>query len=46
VRFVPGHDQWVVGPGTKDVDFTPPSRRDLVTRKASLVVVGGVVCGT
>jgi hypothetical protein len=46
VRFLPGHDQWVMGPGTKDVHVTPPSRRDLVTRKANPVVVGGVVCGT
>jgi hypothetical protein len=46
VRFLPGHDQWVMGPGTKDVHVTPQSRRDPVTRKANLVVVGGVVCGT
>ena len=46
VRFLPGHDQWVMGVGTKDVHVTPPSRRDLVTRKANPVVVGGVVCGT
>lgn len=46
VRFLPGHDQWVIGPGTKDVHVTPPSRRDLMTRKANPVVVGGVVRGT
>lgn len=46
LRFLPGHDQWVMGPGTKDVHITPPSRRDLVTRKANPVIVGGVVCGT
>jgi hypothetical protein len=46
VRFLPGHDQWVMGPGTKDVHVTPQSRRDPVTRKANLVIVGGVVCGT
>jgi hypothetical protein len=46
VRFLPGHDQWVIGPGTKDVHVVPPSRRDPVTRKANLVIVGGVVCGT
>ena len=46
VRFLPGHDQWVMGPGTKDVHVTPQSRRDLVTRKANPVIVGGVVCGT
>lgn len=46
VRFLPGHDQWVMGPGTKDVQVTPQSRRDLVTRKANPVICGGVVCGT
>lgn len=46
VRFLPGHDQWVMGPGTKDVHVTPASRRDLVTRKANPVILGGVVCGT
>lgn len=46
VRFLPGHDQWVMGPGTKDVHVTPPHLRALVTRKANLVIVGGVVCGT
>jgi hypothetical protein len=46
VRFLPGHDQWVMGPGTKDVRVTPASRRDLMTRKANPVMVGGVVCGT
>ena len=46
VRFLPGHDQWVMGPGTKDVHVTPQSRRDQVTRKANVVIVGGVVCGT
>jgi hypothetical protein len=46
VRFLPGHDQWVIGPGTKDVNVTPSSRRDPMTRKANPVIVGGVVCGT
>jgi len=46
VRFLPGHDQWVIGPGTKDVHVTPPPRRDLMTRKANPVIVGGVVRGT
>jgi hypothetical protein len=46
LRFLPGHDQWVMGPGTKDVHVTPQARRDLVTRKANPVIVGGVVCGT
>jgi DNA-binding transcriptional ArsR family regulator len=46
VRFLPGHDQWVMGPGTKDVHVTPPAVRDLMTRKANPVVAGGQVCGT
>lgn len=45
-RFLPGHDQWVMGPGTKDPHVTPPDRRNLVTRKANPVIVGGVVRGT
>ena len=46
VRLLPGHDQWVMGPGTKDPHVTPPALREAVTRKANLVVVGGVVTGT
>jgi hypothetical protein len=46
VRFLPGHDQWVIGPGTKDVHVTPSTHRDLMTRKANPVIVGGVVSGT
>lgn len=46
VRFLPGHDQWVLGPGTKDAHVTPPSLRELMTRKANPVVAGGVVRGT
>ena len=46
VRFLPGHDQWVIGPGTKDEHVTPPARRELMTRKANPVIAGGVVRGT
>ncbi len=46
VRFLPGHDQWVMGPGTKDSRVTPPALREAMTRKANPVIVGGVVCGT
>jgi hypothetical protein len=46
VRFLPGHDQWVMGPGSKDVHVTPTPRRELVTRKANPVIAGGVVSGT
>jgi hypothetical protein len=46
VRFLPGHDQWVMGPGTKDTHVTPQAHRDLVTRKANPLIAGGVVRGT
>lgn len=46
VRFLPGHDQWLMGPGTRDEHVTPPPLRDLMTRKANPVTRGGVVCGT
>ena len=46
VRFLPGHDQWVIGPGTKDVHVTPATRRTPITRKANPVICGGVVSGT
>lgn len=46
VRLLPGHDQWVLGPGTADERVVPPSRRAAVTRRADLVVVGGTVSGT
>src|SRR5262249_40599029 len=46
VRFLPGHDQWVMGPGTRDEHVVPAAQRTLVTRKANLVVAGGVVSGT
>jgi hypothetical protein len=45
-RLLPGHDQWVLGPGTADAHVVPPARRALVTRWANLVVAGGVVSGT
>lgn len=46
VRLLPGHDQWVLGPGTADPQVVPPSRRAEVTRGSALLVVGGVVRGT
>ena len=46
VRLLPGHDQWVIGPGTKDEHVVPPARRTPVTRKANIVLAGGVVSGT
>jgi hypothetical protein len=46
VRFLPGHDQWVMGPGTKDAHVTPPLLRDAMTRKANPLIAGGVVSGS
>lgn len=46
VRLLPGHDQWVMGVGTQDQHVVPPAVRDVVTRKANLVLEGGVVAGT
>jgi Winged helix DNA-binding domain len=46
VRLLPGHDQWVLGPGSVDRHIVPPAHRVVVSRGAHIVVVGGVVCGT
>lgn len=46
VRLLPGHDQWVMGAGTKDVHVIAPHLREAMTRKANPVMVGGVVRGT
>ncbi|MBD5787381.1 winged helix DNA-binding domain-containing protein [Cellulosimicrobium terreum] len=46
VRLLPGHDQWVLGPGTSDAHVVPPEQRQVVSGGANLVVVGGVVAGT
>ena len=46
VRLLPGHDQWVLGPGTKDEHVVPPAHRQPVTRGRNLVLAGGVVAGT
>ena len=50
VRLLPGFDQFVLGPGTKDGHVTPAARRSDVSRTAGwispVVVAGGVVCGT
>lgn len=46
VRLLPGHDQWVLGPGTADPRVVPPGRRAEVSRGADLVIAGGVVSGT
>lgn len=46
VRLLPGHDPWVLGPGTADTSVVPPEHRQQVTRGADLLLVGGVVSGT
>jgi len=46
VTLLPGHDQWVLGPGTADERIVPPARRAPVTRGAALVLNAGVVAGT
>jgi Winged helix DNA-binding domain len=50
VRLLPGFDQYVLGPGTKDGHVTPAARRTDVSRTAGwispVVIAGGVVCGT
>ena len=46
VRLLPGSDQWIRGPGTADAHIVPPARRTLVSRQATIVIVGGVVSGT
>ncbi len=50
VRLLPGFDQYVLGPGTKDGHITPAARRTRVSRTAGwispVVVAGGAVSGT
>lgn len=46
VRLLPGHDQWVLGPGTADAHVVPPARRSAVTGGADVVVAAGTVSGT
>ena len=46
VALLPGKDDWVMGPGTKDEWVVPAEHRTSMTRGASPVVVDGVVAGT
>jgi hypothetical protein len=46
IRLLPGYDQWVLGPGTADPHIVPWARRALVSRRANIVIDGGVVSGT
>ena len=45
VQLLPGHDQWVLGPGTADTRVVPSAHRAAVTRGANLVIAGGRVAG-
>lgn len=46
VLLLPGKDDWVMGPGTKDTWVVPSAHRTAMTRGANPVVVDGVVAGT
>ena len=46
VRFLPGYDQWVLGPGTADGHVVPTARRTLVSRGANIVIAGGRLAAT
>jgi Winged helix DNA-binding domain len=50
VRLVPGFDQYVLGPGTKDPLLLPAARRAAVSRQSGwispVVLVDGAICGT
>ena len=45
VVLLPGKDDWVMGPGTKDTWVVPGGQRPAMTRGANPVVVDGVVMG-
>jgi Winged helix DNA-binding domain len=50
VRLLPGFDQYVLGPGTRDGHVVPEARRAAVSKQSGwispVVVADGVVCGT
>lgn len=46
VVLLPGKDDWVMGPGTKDTWVVPTALRAAMTRGSHPVVVDGVVAGT
>ena len=50
VRLLGGFDQYVLGPGTTDVNIVPAARRSAVSRQSGwispVVVAGGAVSGT
>lgn len=46
VVLLPGKDQWVMGPGTRDTWVVPAEHRTAMTRGGNPVLVDGVVAGT
>jgi hypothetical protein len=44
--YLPGLDQWALGPGTSDDWIVPPDVRPLVTQGAGMVIRGGTLVGT
>jgi hypothetical protein len=46
VTLLPGKDDWVMGPGTKDTWVVPAAHRTAMTRGANPALVDGVVAGT
>ena len=46
VVLLPGKDDWVMGPGTKDTWVVPAEHRTAMTRGANPVLADGVVRGT
>jgi hypothetical protein len=46
ITLLPGYDQWVLGPGTKDARIVPTAHRPAVTRGANLALRGGQVAAT
>jgi hypothetical protein len=46
VVLLPGKDDWVMGPGTKDAWVVPDGLRTAMTRGAAPLLVDGVVSGT
>lgn len=45
-HLLPGHDQWVMGPGTAETAVVPPGLRRDVSRGAHLLLRDGVVAGS
>ena len=46
LTLLPGHDQWVLGPGTSDERVVPAGHRPAVTRGANLLLRAGRLAGS